>query len=130
MKSLLLAVFAGVLMTLGACSNETTTLAAVAGPETEDAIHLIIRFNVAEDSLDDFLAIMKDINGLLAGEEGFINAVVYRNADDPLAFTLVEAWATRHHHEEHFQRIDASGDWAEIVAMLTNYPAMSYNETL
>lgn len=130
MRNLLLAVFAGALMTLGACSNETTTPAAVAGPATQDAIQLIIRFNVAEDSLDDFLGIMTDINSLMAGEEGFIDAVVYRNVDDPLAFTLVEAWATRGHHEEHFQRIDASGDWAEIVAMLTSYPAMSYNQTL
>ena len=130
MKNLLAAFIVGALALLGACSQEASAPAAIESRATEDATHLIIRFNVAEDRLDDFLGVMTNINDLMAGEAGFIAATVYRNVDDPLTFTLVEAWETRGHHEEHFQRIDASGDWADIVAMLTRYPAMSYNRTL
>ena len=130
MKLFLAAFFACALASLGACSQETSAPTAIDNRMTEESTILIIRFNVAEDRLDDFLGVMTNINGLMAGEDGFINAVVYRNNDDPLAFTLVESWETRGHHEKHFQHIDASGDWADIVAMLKTYPAMSYNQTL
>lgn len=107
------------------------TEAAAEPAQNEDAVtHLIIQFDVAEESLEDFLSIMTNINDGMAGEKGFMTARVYRRIDDSLAFTLVEAWETQEDHEEHFRRINESGDWKSILAMLTKDPEMSYNKKL
>lgn len=98
-----------------------------AADKKEDSVHLIIRFDVDEARLGDFMEIMTNINVLMATEEGFIDAVVYRNHDDPLSFMLVEKWRTRELHQKHFDAIVESGDWPGILDMLTKDPDMSYN---
>ena len=95
-----------------------------------ETTHLIIIFLVAEGHLEDFLPIMTGINEGMSGEEGFENAVVYRDADDPLTFTLIERWESRAFHRAHYDRIVESGDWANILAMLTETPVLRYNEKL
>ncbi len=92
--------------------------------------HLIIRFSVKSDRLDDFLPIMEDVSSSMASEDGFIAARVYRNVDDPLSFTLIEEWASRAAHQHHFDVINQSGDWGNILGMLTRDPDMSYNDVL
>lgn len=100
-------------------------------PATRDAgVHLIIRFQVDEDRLVSFMDIMTNIDELMAEEEGFIDATVYRDNDDQLSFTLVEKWRTRDLHRKHYDAIVASGDWAGILDMLTAEPEMSYNAEL
>lgn len=96
----------------------------------ESLAYLIIRFDVDETRLPEFLDIMTNINELMASEEGFLSASVYRDADDPLSYTLIEAWATRALHREHFDRIVENGDWENILGMLTAEPEMSYNDML
>jgi quinol monooxygenase YgiN len=96
----------------------------------DGATHLIIVFHVAEDRLQDFLPIMTGINEGMASEEGFQSAVVYRDADNPLSFTLIETWESRALHEAHYDRIVASGDWENIKGMLTETPVLRYNEKL
>ncbi len=130
MEKLLAAFLASALVSLSACAQETPAPGAGGNRSVENATHLITRFQVAEENLDAFLDLMTNINAAMASEEGFIAAEVYRNSDDPLAFTLIEGWETRALHDEHFQRIYASGDWAALVAMLTKYPEMSYNTAL
>lgn len=96
----------------------------------ESPAYLIIRFDADETRLPEFLDIMTNINELMASEEGFLSASVYRDADDSLSFTLIEAWATRALHREHFDRIVENGDWENILGMLTAEPEMSYNDML
>ncbi|PQA86488.1 putative quinol monooxygenase [Hyphococcus luteus] len=103
---------------------------AQAAPAPTDAAHLIIVFHVSEDRLGDFLPIMTGVNEDMAGEEGFMNAVVYRDADDPLTFTLIEQWESRALHEAHYERIVEAGGWANILAMLTQAPVLRYNDKL
>lgn len=92
--------------------------------------YLIIEFHVAEERLEDFLPIMTGINAGMAGEEGFIDAVVYRDNDDPLTFTLIEKWQTRAFHRAHYDRIVELGDWADILTMLTETPVLRYASKL
>lgn len=103
---------------------------AATATERAETAYLIIDFHVAEDRLDDFLPIMTGINAGMAGEEGFVNAIVYRNIDDPLAFTLVEEWESRALHRAHYDRIVESGDWANILGMLTEEPTLRYTSKL
>lgn len=111
---------------VASCSR---TQAGAASAQTS-ATHLIIVFHVAEDRLADFLPIMTGINEGMAGEEGFVDAVVYRDSDDPLTFTLIEEWESRALHETHYDKIVESGDWAGILDMLTEAPALRYNDKL
>ena len=127
LKLLLVAI--GVTFFATACGAQTAGDSAAAQPVAA-ATHLIIDFHVAQDRLNDFLPIMAGINEGMAGEEGFVSADVYRNVDDPLNFTLVELWESRALHGAHYDRIVASGDWANILAMLTQEPRMSYNDKL
>ena len=126
-KPLLIAV--GIVFLATACGAQTAGGSTTA--QSEAAVtHLIIDFHVAQDRLNDFLPIMTGINDGMAGEEGFVSAVAYRNVDDPLNFTLVEQWESRALHGAHYDRIVESGDWANILAMLTQEPRMSYNDKL
>ena len=113
---------------VAACSGQPASTEVAL--EQSTSTHLIIRFNVKADRLDDFLPIMKGVNGGMASEEGFIAARVYRNVDDSLSFTLVEEWASRADHQKHFDAISDSGDWDHILGMLTGAPDMSYNDVL
>lgn len=119
-KTIMLALFA---LVLAACARS----AEAAEGETT---HLIIVFHVAEGRLDDFLPIMTGINEGMSGEKGFESAVVYRDEDEPLTFTLIEKWESRALHRAHYDRIVESGDWANILAMLTEKPVLRYNEKL
>lgn len=130
MKSILLGMLAGVAiaMTPAAIAGDGAQAENTAGDE--NTAFLIIRFNVDEARLPEFLDIMTNINTLMASEEGFVSAMVYRGKDDPLSFTLIEAWRTRDLHREHYDRIVENGDWANILDMLTAEPDMSYNDLL
>ena len=122
-KNITLALFA---LVLASCARSQAEDVSSEGAAT----HLIIIFHVAGDRLEDFLPIMTGINDGMAGEEGFENAVVYRDADDPLTFTLIEKWESRDLHRAHYDRIVESGDWANILAMLTETPVLRYNDKL
>ena len=66
----------------------------------------------------------------MATEPGFVSAAVYRHADDPRVFILVEAWQSRAQHEAHFERIVASGAWPDILAMLRVEPTLEYYDVM
>ena len=99
-----------------------------AGDDAET--HLIIRFEAKQDELAAFASILSNVERDMATEAGFVSAVVYRNADDPRVFTLVEVWQSRADHEAHFERIVASGAWANILAMQRTDPVMGYFDVM
>ena len=88
--------------------------------------HLIIRFEARQENLAEFSAIMDGVETGMQQEPGFVSATVYQHADDPTVFTLLELWETRALHEEHYDRIVASGDWAHIKSLLRSEPQMGY----
>ena len=100
------------------------------GADDAAQAHLIIRFEAKQDRLTEFAAVMRDVERDMAAERGFVSATVYRHADDPRVFTLVEVWQSRALHEAHFERIVASGAWDNILAMLRADPAMGYYDVM
>ena len=92
--------------------------------------HLLIRFEAKQEHLAEFAAIMRTVERDMAAEPGFESAVVYQDSDDPRVFMLVEVWQSRRSHEAHFERIVASGDWANILAMLRSDPVMGYFDVM
>lgn len=94
------------------------------GVETET--HLIIRFEAEPAKLAEFSAIMMSVEDDMQTEPGFVSALVYQNADDPSVFTLIEKWESRKAHEDHFDRIVASGAWEHILGLLRRDPQLGY----
>ena len=106
------------------------TTSAQEAAKAEDGVQLIIRFHSKREHLSEFTDIMRGVETAMRKEKGFVSAIVYQDYDDPRAFTLIEEWGSRQLHEEHFERIVESGDWAHILGLLTTEPVMSYNRTL
>lgn len=88
--------------------------------------HLIIRFEAKPENLTEFSAIMDGVEAAMQQEPGFVSATVYQHSDDRTVFTLVELWETRALHEEHYDKIVASGDWGHIKSLLRSEPQMGY----
>ena len=117
-------------LTGAGCAPRATANNSPPAQAQDASAHLIIRFDVKQDRLADFLPIMEGVGAAMTSEEGFIAARVYRNSDNPLSFTLVEEWESRALHQRHFEAINQSGAWADILDMLSREPDMSYNDVL
>lgn len=108
---------------LAAFALFVSTLPAHAG---DAPTHLIIHFDVKAERMADFMPIMRDINQLMAGEKGFISAQVFQDNANPHRITLIEAWESEALHRAHFDHINESGDWANVLEMMNSAPDMAY----
>jgi len=95
-------------------------------PVTNESVTLIINFEASDEGLAEFSGIMDGVSSAMLTEPGFVSAKVYRNAETPNRFVLVEVWASQALHQEHFDRINQSGDWAHINSLLSSTPVMGY----
>ncbi|XUU60161.1 putative quinol monooxygenase [Erythrobacter sp. HA6-11] len=92
----------------------------------EDSVTLIIRFEASEEGLEVLSGILNGVSDAMQTEAGFVSANVHRNIQEPNVFVLAEVWQTQALHEEHFDRINASGDWDHIKSLLVAEPQMGY----
>ena len=105
---------------LSACVSPLT-------PEPPDQpVTLIIDFEATDVGLAEFDEIMLGVPEGMRAEPGFISATIYRDIDRPNSYVLTELWASRALHQEHFDRIVASGDWEHINGLLKSAPKMGY----
>lgn len=121
-NQLILSITAALLVGLSACTPATS--------KPGDAVTLIITFEASEQRVQEFSEIMAGVSDAMASEPGFMSAKVYRNVDDPNIFVLEEVWATKQLHEEHFNRINQSGDWSHINSLLIEEPVMGYYKSM
>jgi quinol monooxygenase YgiN len=105
---------------LVACASPLAT-----GP-LEPPVTLIINFEATDAGLAEFDEIMLGVPEGMRAEPGFISAKIYRNIESPSSYVLTEVWASQTLHEEHFDRIVASGDWEHINSLLKSAPKMGY----
>lgn len=108
------------------CLLATACATAPTSAAREDAVTLIINFEASDAGLDEFQSIMAGVETAMLTEPGFLSATVYRNVETPNRFVLVEVWASQALHQEHFARINGSGDWAHIKSLLNCEPVMGY----
>lgn len=109
-----------------ATASQASEPSAVAQRDAEADVQLIIRFEAAHASLVEFTSIMNGVEKGMQGEPGFRSALIFQNVDDPCVLTLVEHWQSRKSHEDHFDRIVASGAWAHILSLLRKEPDLGY----
>lgn len=93
---------------------------------SDEAITLIIRFEASEQGEEEFAEIMRGVSNAMASEPGFVTAKVYRDVEESNVFVLEEVWASKESHQEHFARINQSGDWSHINSLLIEEPEMGY----
>ena len=113
-------------LALGITAGCTSVTGQPVSNTDADAVTLVINFNASEEGLAEFAGIMDGVSSAMQTEEGFVSAVAYQNVDDPHKYVLVEVWETKELHKEHFDRINASGDWAHINSLLKSAPEMGY----
>lgn len=114
----ILSILTVLLIGLSACTAEPSA--------PDDSVTLIIRFEASEQGVQEFAQIMDGVSDAMASEAGFVSAKVFRDVEAPNVFVLEEVWTTQELHQEHFIRINQSGDWAHIKSLLNKEPEMGY----
>ena len=88
---------------------------------------LVINFHVKPEHLDTLIGILEGAKRDLPGNgEGCSAVRVLQDVHDPLRFKLMETWDSVECHQVHFEAINASGDWPNIVAMMQTEPKREY----
>jgi quinol monooxygenase YgiN len=90
------------------------------------SINLVISFNVRENSLASFTAVMNAVKTTLPAVSGCRTVKIFNDINNPLAFTLVEEWDSVEVHAKHVQGLKDSGQWALIEKQLATDPVSSY----
>ncbi|MFP5393187.1 MAG: putative quinol monooxygenase [Gammaproteobacteria bacterium] len=89
-------------------------------------VHFIIRFTVKPDSVSAFRSLLADVKASLPHVEGCKSIQVLNQLDQPLVFTLVEAWDTQAQHGAHVAHLIDSRSWAAVEAHLAAAPTSAY----
>ena len=90
------------------------------------SVHAIIHFRAREDQLDAFCHLMDAVKKELPSAPGCRSVAIFRETQQPLAFTLVEHWDSTERHAAHIQRFQDSGGWATLLSYLATPPASAY----
>ena len=93
-------------------------------------INLIISFKIRPEKLESFTDLMKSVKATLPSVPGCQSVKVYRSPNDPLLFTLVEAWDSKETHAKHIKGLKDSGQWDAIVQHFSADPVSNYYEEL
>lgn len=99
-------------------------------PELDSEVVLVIRFEATVEGEFELRRILETVSQAMSNEPGFVRASVYQDVDKSGAFLLTEVWESRALHEAHFHRINESGDWDRIRALLLLEPRLSYHRPL
>lgn len=90
------------------------------------SVNLVISFKVKEEKLESFRNVMQDVKINLPKVDGCRDVKILNHLEDPLAFTLVEAWDSQEIHGAHVQRLIDSGQWTAIAEHLSSAPVSGY----
>ncbi len=89
---------------------------------------VIISFLAKIDKLKEFEGVMDSVKATLPEVEGCNDVQIYRDIEQPGAFTLVESWVSRDRHAEHIDSLVTNGSWEQISRLLQDEPISSYFE--
>ena len=88
---------------------------------------LVINFHVRDEHYDTLVGILEGAKRDLPGNgEGCSAVRVLQDVHDKNRFKLMETWDSVETHQVHFEAINASGDWPNIVKMMQVEPQREY----
>ena len=94
------------------------------------SVNLVVSFSVKQANLHAFKDLLGNIKVNLPKVPGCQSVQILGNLEDPLAFTLVEAWDSKETHGAHVEELVSSGQWESIVAHLAAEPVSAYYSEL
>lgn len=94
------------------------------------SVNLVINFSVKQENLHAFKDLLGNIKVSLPTVPGCQSVRILGHLEDPLAFTLVEAWDSKEAHGDYLEKLASSGQWASIAANLAAPPVSAYYREL
>ena len=89
-------------------------------------MNVIISFLAREDKVEEFESLMGSVKSTLPEVHGCSEVKIFRDLEQPCAFTLVETWSSQALHAEHLDQLVASGAWEHISQLLQTPPTSRY----
>jgi len=87
----------------------------------------LITFAVKPDRIPDFAAMLATVKTDLPNVDGCQSVRIFQHDTDAQdCFTLLETWDDKSLHQAHVARLQESGDWDTIEAMLATPPNGHY----
>ncbi len=93
-------------------------------------VNLVVNFSVKQENLPAFKDLLGNIKVNLPKVPGCQSVRILGHLEDPLAFTLMEAWDSKEAHGAHLEKLVSSGQWASIAAHLAAAPVSAYYREL
>jgi len=87
-----------------------------------DPISLIITFEAKPERASAFAELMQQVKQSLPSVDGCRGVRLFGHGDNACAFTLVESWESRRHHQAHIAGVVSSGAWDAMAAELAREP--------
>lgn len=95
-----------------------------------DPINVIITFEARPERASAFAELMHQVKQSLPSADGCRGVRLFGHGDNACAFTLVESWESRGHHQAHIAGAVASGAWDAMAAELACEPVSCYCDEL
>jgi len=96
-----------------------------------NATQFLITFVLKPDRISDFQTMLATVKTDLPNVDGCQSVRIFQHdADAQNTFTLLETWDTKLLHQAHVARLQESGDWDAIDAMLATPPNGHYMQAL
>lgn len=99
-----------------------------------DPINVIITFEARPERASAFAELMHQVKQSLPSADGCRGVRLFGHGDNACAFTLVESWESRGHHQAHIAGAGAgavaSGAWDAMAAELACEPVSCYCDEL
>ena len=94
------------------------------------SIQVIVTFEAKPQSLEAFSEIMRTVKAALPTAPGCEGVRIFRGAEAPEVFTLVETWRDKEAHRAHVGALVEAGEWARIASHLACEPTSRYFDPL
>jgi quinol monooxygenase YgiN len=82
------------------------------------SVNVIVKFNVIDESLEEFRTLMDTVKANLPNVEGCNGVEIYTDKSNASVFILVENWTSEEFHKKHIAGVIESGDWKKIRTYL------------
>lgn len=74
-------------------------------------IHVGFYYDVKPGNEEKFEVMFEEVKRHLAKEEGFLSALLYKRADNPLSYLILSEWESI----EHYKRFVSSGSFRQVT---------------
>lgn len=82
------------------------------------SVKLMVSFDVKEDKISEFLALLQNAKTALAGEPGCHDVEVLQSTEAPGRIMLVEVWDSQEIHDRYAEKMQQAGAMEHMATFL------------